>query len=278
MNISLEFRTFEETGLLVYHRFSSAGFVKLFMEDARIKVVIVAADMPKVELDNFDQTYNDGKWHEVQISMAKNTAILTIDKSPMDTRRKLDIATGGYYMIGGGVYDEPGFIGCMRQLKIAGDHRRPSEWKEVRVTRARSLAGKLRYNRNGLINSIFPTIRRSIHRRPASPWDRARRWTGALRTLASTEESASKIPKSFTASVKARATRAQSATPHSTSSLAFITRTPIPIRDMQRPLSTWTGAGRSRHSRSGASSFRTEETLLMSDTREEKRNGKHELS
>ena len=33
------------------------------MEDARIKVQIVSADMPQVELDTFDQTYNDGKWH-----------------------------------------------------------------------------------------------------------------------------------------------------------------------------------------------------------------------
>ena len=40
MNVSLEFRTYEENGLLVFHGFSSEGFVKLFMEDARIKVQI----------------------------------------------------------------------------------------------------------------------------------------------------------------------------------------------------------------------------------------------
>ena len=55
MNVSLEFRTYEENGLLVYHTFSSEGFVKLFMEDARVKVLIVSQDMPDVELDNFDQ-------------------------------------------------------------------------------------------------------------------------------------------------------------------------------------------------------------------------------
>ena len=58
------FRTYEENGLLVYHHLNSEGFVKLFMEDARIKVTIVSADMPQVELDTFDQTYNDGKWHK----------------------------------------------------------------------------------------------------------------------------------------------------------------------------------------------------------------------
>ncbi len=94
MNVSLEFRTYEENGLLVYHGFSSEGFVKLFMEDGRIKVEIVAADIPKVELDTFDQTYNDGKWHTVEISMTTNKAILTIDSEPMETKRILNIATG----------------------------------------------------------------------------------------------------------------------------------------------------------------------------------------
>jgi hypothetical protein len=53
--ISFSYRTYEEHGLLVYHTFSSEGFVKLFMEDARIKVLIVSQDMPDVELNNFDQ-------------------------------------------------------------------------------------------------------------------------------------------------------------------------------------------------------------------------------
>ena len=63
LDVSLEFRTYEENGLLVFHHLNSEGFIKLFMEDARIKVQIVSADMPQVELDTFDQTYNDGKWH-----------------------------------------------------------------------------------------------------------------------------------------------------------------------------------------------------------------------
>lgn len=51
----MNFRTYEENGLLVYHTFSSEGFVKLFLEDARLKVLIVSQDMPDVELNNFDQ-------------------------------------------------------------------------------------------------------------------------------------------------------------------------------------------------------------------------------
>ena len=73
---------------------------QLFMEDARIKVEIVSADIPKVELDTFDQTYNDGNWHTVELAMSTNKAILTIDSEPMETKRILNIATGPYYMIG----------------------------------------------------------------------------------------------------------------------------------------------------------------------------------
>ena len=75
-------------------------FFQLFMEDARIKVEIVSADIPKVELDTFDQTYNDGNWHTVELAMSTNKAILTIDSEPMETKRILNIATGPYYMIG----------------------------------------------------------------------------------------------------------------------------------------------------------------------------------
>ena len=129
MNVSLEFRTYEKNGLLVFHRFSSEGFIKLFMEDARIKVLIEGSDMPRVELDNFDQTFSDGKWHQVEIALGPNTATLTVDHNPMDTRRLLDISTGAYYMIGGGVYGEAGFIGCMRHITIDGNYKIPSDWR-----------------------------------------------------------------------------------------------------------------------------------------------------
>ena len=134
MNVSLEFRSYEENGLLVYHGFSSEGFVKLFMEDARIKVEIVSADIPKVQLDTFDQTYNDGKWHTVELAMSKNKAFLTIDSEPMETTRILNIATGPYYMIGGGIYGAPGFIGCMRHITIDGNYKLPSDWKDEEIS------------------------------------------------------------------------------------------------------------------------------------------------
>lgn len=94
LNVRFEFRTYQENGLLLYHGFSSEGFVKMFMDDARVKITLVSADMPEVEIDNFDQTYNDGKWHSVQLEITTNKALLTIDNEEMETKRILDIATG----------------------------------------------------------------------------------------------------------------------------------------------------------------------------------------
>ena len=128
MNVSLEFRTYEENGLLIYHSFSSEGFVSLFVEEARVKVRISARGVPSVELDNFDQTYNDGKWHSVELAMSKNYVLLKVDNDKSETRRILDFATGTDYMIGGGIYNQKGFVGCIKQISIEGDYKPPSKW------------------------------------------------------------------------------------------------------------------------------------------------------
>ena len=44
--------------------------------------------------------------------MSKNFAILSIDNEKAETKRILDFATGPYYMFGGGIYGQRGFIGC----------------------------------------------------------------------------------------------------------------------------------------------------------------------
>jgi hypothetical protein len=100
LNISLEFRTFEQNGLIMFHKFSSDGYVQIYMERARIKVKIQAKGTPEVKIDNFDQTWNDGTWHQVVLSMSRNEAIISMDKMKMVTSRIMDIRSGAYYLIG----------------------------------------------------------------------------------------------------------------------------------------------------------------------------------
>lgn len=40
-------------------------------------------------------------------------------------RRIIDISTGSYYMFGGGIFSEQGFIGCMRHITIDGTYKSP---------------------------------------------------------------------------------------------------------------------------------------------------------
>ncbi|XP_076231523.1 neurexin-4 isoform X3 [Calliopsis andreniformis] len=132
MNISLTFRTYEDKGIILYHQFTSPGYVKLFLEEGKLKVDIQTKGNPQVILDNFDEKFNDGKWHQVILTISKNSLILNVDGTPMRTKRMLDMTTGPVYLVGGmtGIESNRGFVGCMRMISIDGNYKLPTDWKE----------------------------------------------------------------------------------------------------------------------------------------------------
>ncbi|CAK9823551.1 Nrx-IV [Anthophora retusa] len=132
LNVSLTFRTYEDKGIILYHQFTSVGYVKLFLEDGKLKVDIQTKGSPQVILDNFDEMFNDGKWHQVILTISKNSLILNVDGTPMRTERMLEMITGPVYMIGGmtGIENNRGFVGCMRMISIDGNYKLPIDWKE----------------------------------------------------------------------------------------------------------------------------------------------------
>ncbi|XP_011876421.1 PREDICTED: neurexin-4 isoform X2 [Vollenhovia emeryi] len=139
MNVSLAFRTYEETGIILFHKFTSRGYVKLYLEKGKLKVDIQTMEYPFATLDNFYETFNDGKWHQVILTIAKNLLILNVDGRPMRTERLLDMFTGAYYFVGGvsggvigviGKESSYGFVGCMRMISIDGNYKLPTDWKE----------------------------------------------------------------------------------------------------------------------------------------------------
>ncbi|XP_074114384.1 neurexin-4 isoform X3 [Cotesia typhae] len=133
LNVSLAFRSYEEKGLIMYHKFASDGFVKLFLESGRIKVQIQTPGNPETVLDDYDDNFNDGKWHQVILTISKNSIILNVDGRPMNTKRLLNMLTGSKYLIGGGLLGQGrgdrGFVGCMRQISIDGIIKLPTNWK-----------------------------------------------------------------------------------------------------------------------------------------------------
>lgn len=58
-------------------------------------------DIKKILLDNYDDTFNDGRWHTLVLTVGRDNLVLSIDYRPMKTVRLLKIITGSLYLIGG---------------------------------------------------------------------------------------------------------------------------------------------------------------------------------
>jgi len=54
-----------------------------------------------VVLDNYEESFNDGKWHSVVLVLKENFLELNVDNRPMQTIRKLDFLTGQNNFIAG---------------------------------------------------------------------------------------------------------------------------------------------------------------------------------
>ena len=122
MNCSLDFRTFNPDGVLLYNKFSSvSGFIKVYLDKGRLLTQIQGTDTPVVILDPFPDTLlHDGLWHETRIVLKTDNIIIEIDNRTSYTVRKFSMTTGQTYLLAGGVFGSPGFIGCMRNLYIEG--------------------------------------------------------------------------------------------------------------------------------------------------------------
>lgn len=58
-------------------------------------------DDTRVVLDNYEESFNDGKWHSVVLVLKSDFLELNVDNRPMQTIRKLDFMTGTHYYIAG---------------------------------------------------------------------------------------------------------------------------------------------------------------------------------
>lgn len=102
----------------------------MYLLEGKLMMDLKTGNIPKVILDNYDDNFNDGKWHLVVLSLSKDSLILNADNQPMKTVRKLDVTTGHTYYIGGKPGENRGFIGCMRMITIDENYKLPSDWKE----------------------------------------------------------------------------------------------------------------------------------------------------
>ncbi|XP_037077465.1 LOW QUALITY PROTEIN: neurexin-4-like [Pollicipes pollicipes] len=127
LNISFGFRTYEENGVMAYHKFLSAGSVKVFLQQGRFKVELATERNDAVVLDPFEETFNDGRWHAATVALAENSAVTVIDGYPMYTQRLMTFTTSIDYWFAGGLsgVDNPGYLGCMRSISAGGNNQSP---------------------------------------------------------------------------------------------------------------------------------------------------------
>lgn len=129
MNVSFYFRTYEDKGLMMYHEFASKGFVKVFLEEGKVKVELKLGDKPRIILDNYDEKFNDGRWHSLVLTLSRNKLVLDIDQRPMTTTKNIQFSTSREYYIAGGI-DKDGFVGCMRLILVDGNYKLPQDWTD----------------------------------------------------------------------------------------------------------------------------------------------------
>ena len=76
-------------------------FFQLFLHEGKIKVELLTAGNPKTLLDNYEEVFNDGKWHQVILTIGTNFLELNVDGRPMKTVRILSMTTGSVYYVAG---------------------------------------------------------------------------------------------------------------------------------------------------------------------------------
>ena len=97
LNMSFQLRTFQEEGILVFHKFSSQGYLKIFLHGGQLKAEIVSSETqtPLTTLEHFDTGLSDGEWHSIQFYIAHARAGLSINSHTVTGSLPSQIRTGG---------------------------------------------------------------------------------------------------------------------------------------------------------------------------------------
>ncbi|KAL9908439.1 neurexin-4 isoform 1-T1 [Glossina fuscipes fuscipes] len=130
LNVSFYFRTYEESGMMLQHEFRTGGYVKVFLDYGKVKVDLKFTNKPRIILDNYNEQFNDGKWHSFVLTIQRNRLVVDIDQRPMTTTKNIEISTGRLYYLAGGIEKNNGFVGCMRLILVDGNYKLPKDWVE----------------------------------------------------------------------------------------------------------------------------------------------------
>ena len=97
MNMSLQLRTWQEEGVVVFHKFSSKGHLKIFLHEGRLRAEVVSegGGTPLTTLEHYDALVPDGGWHSVQLYIAQTAVGLSICGRTITGSLPSQVRTGG---------------------------------------------------------------------------------------------------------------------------------------------------------------------------------------
>ena len=101
LNISLQMRTFESSGLLLFHQFISGGYLCLSIKEGLAMVdIMVNHSQSSLTIESFTSV-DDGDWHEVGIIIERNTDVVTlrVDKEIRIQKIMMKIRTGRIFYL-----------------------------------------------------------------------------------------------------------------------------------------------------------------------------------
>ena len=84
----------------MFHKFSSRGFLKIFLHEGRMRAEVVseAGGSPLTSIEHYDTLLNDGKWHMLQFYIMQNQVGLSINGQTSTGSLPAQVRTGGDYL------------------------------------------------------------------------------------------------------------------------------------------------------------------------------------
>ena len=74
LNVSIEVRTYQQSGLLLYHQLGKKGHVRLSVSEGVVAVEVVIGDDSSVHLAEWGSRVDDGGWHQVRVEIEPKCA------------------------------------------------------------------------------------------------------------------------------------------------------------------------------------------------------------
>ena len=97
MNMSMEIKTWQQEGVLVFHKFSSRGYLKIILHGGQLRAEIISSEEGSslTTLEHHDTVLSDGKWHRVQFLISQAEASLSVHTRTVRSRLPALVRTGG---------------------------------------------------------------------------------------------------------------------------------------------------------------------------------------